>query len=129
MCIPKKKRYISRHKLVLLMKVHKSDYIKYSRFIVRKLHRSTCYGTGSMYEENVVAGLPDNRIAKKVLEALVKQNICGKKKKEPNASELVRTRSQVTGWKYYLNMDRYDKIKEIIKEKGSTSIIPILLML
>ena len=98
------------------MKVHKSDYIKYSRFIVRKLHRSTCYGTGSMYEENVVAGLPDNRIAKKVLEALVKQSICCKKKKEH-------------GWKYYLNMDRYDKIKEIIKEKGSTSIIPILLML
>ena len=98
------------------MKVHKSDYIKYSRFIVRKLHKSTCYGKGSMYEENVVAGLPDRGIAKEVLAALVKQNICGKKKKEH-------------GWKYYLNMDRYDKIKEIIKEKGSTSIIPILLML
>ena len=84
--------------------------------MVRKLHRSTCYGTGSMYEENVVAGLPDNKIAKKVLEALVKQNICGKKKKEH-------------GWKYYLNMDRYNKIMEIIKEKGNLSIIPILLML
>ena len=111
------------------MKVHKSDYIKYSRFIVRKLHRSTCYGKGSMYEENVVAGLPDRGITKEVLTALVKQNICGKKKKESNASELVRTRSQVTGWKYYLNMNRYDKIKEIIKEKGNNSIIPILLML
>ena len=98
------------------MKVRKSDYIKYSRFIVRKLHRSGCYGTGSMYEENVVAGLPDRKIAKEVLAALVKQNICCKKKKEH-------------GWKYYLNMDRYDKIKEIIKEKGSTSIIPILLIL
>ncbi len=98
------------------MKVHKSDYIKYSRFIVRKLHKSTCYGTGSMYEENVIAGLPNAGIAKKVLDALVKQRICCKKKKEH-------------GWKYYLNMDRYDKIKEIIKEKGINSIIPILLML
>ncbi len=98
------------------MKVRKSDYIKYSRFIVRKLHRSTCYGAGSMYEDNVAAGLPDKDIAKKVLAALVKQRICCKKKKEH-------------GWKYYLNMERYDKIKEIIKEEGSSSIIPILLML
>ena len=98
------------------MKVRKSDYIKYSRFIVRKLHRSTCYGKGSMYEENVAAGLPDRGVAKEVLTALVKQNICCKKKKEH-------------GWKYFLNMDRCDKIKEIIKEKGSNSIIPILLML
>ena len=69
-----------------------------------------------MYEENVVAGLPEKAIAKEVLIALVKQNICQKKKK-------------VHGWKYYLNMDRYDKIKEMIKEKGNSSIIPILLML
>mgnify|MGYP000457000895 CR=1 FL=1 len=85
------------------MKVRKSEYIKYSRFIVRKLHKSTCYGKGSMYEENVVAGLPDKGKAKEVLAALVKQKICLKKKKGH-------------GWKYYLNMDRYDKIKEIIKE-------------
>ena len=98
------------------MKVHKSDYIKYSRFIVRKLYKSTCYGKGSMYEENVTAGLPDNEIAKEVLAALVKQKICCKKKKQH-------------GWKYYLNIDRYDKIKEIIKETGSNSIIPVLLML
>ena len=51
-----------------------------------------------------------------VLESLVKQKICGKKKKEH-------------GWKYYLNMDRLDKIREIIKETGTNSIIPILLML
>lgn len=98
------------------MKVRKSNYIKYSRFIVRKLHKSTCYGKGSMYEENVVAGLPDRGIAREVLAALVKQNICCKKKKEH-------------GWKYYLNIDRLDKIKEIIKETGNKSIIPILLML
>ena len=98
------------------MKVRKSDYIKCSRFMVRKLHRSTCYGKGSMYEENVVAGLPDRGIAEEVLAALVKQDICCKKKKEH-------------GWKYYLNMERYDKIKEIIKESGSSSIISLLLKL
>ena len=98
------------------MKIHKSDYIKYSRAIVRKLHKSCCYGTGSMYEDNVVKGLPDTTIAKKVLDALVKQNIISKKKK-------------LHGWKYYLNMDRYDKIREIIKETGKDSVIPILLLL
>ncbi len=98
------------------MKIHKSDYIRYSRFIVRKLHKSTCYGAGSMYEENLIAALPDKEIARNVLSALVKQSICCKKKK-------------AHGWKHYLNMDRYDKIKEIIKEEGSSSIIPVLLML
>ena len=98
------------------MKIHRSDYIRYSRFIVRKLHRSSCYGTGSMYEENVVAGLPDKWIAREVLAALVKQGICRKKKKEH-------------GWKYYLNMERYDKILEIIKERCSKSIIPTFIFM
>jgi len=98
------------------MKVHKSDYIHYSRAIVRKLHKSCCYGVGSMYEENVTTGMPDKGIARKVLDALVKQRIVCKKKKEH-------------GWKYYLNMERYDKIMEIIKERGNRSIIPLLLML
>ena len=69
-----------------------------------------------MYKENIVKGLPDKGIAKKVLEALTKQKIVCKKKKEH-------------GWKYYLNMGRYDKIKEIIKETGKQSIILILLLL
>ncbi len=98
------------------MKIHKSDYIKYSRAIIRKLNRCTCFGKGSMYEENIIKGLPDKGIAKKVLESLTKQRICLRKKKEH-------------GWKYYLNMNRYEKIKEIIKEKGNKSIIPLLLML
>jgi len=98
------------------VKVLKSDYIKYSRTIVRKLHRSGCYGIGSMYEDNVLSGFPDKSIGKEVLEALLKQNIVCKKKKEH-------------GWKYYLNMERKDKICEIVKETGSKSIIPILLML
>jgi len=114
--IPKKIRYLNKLILGQIIKVNKSDYIKYSRFILRKLHRATCYGKGSMYEENVVAGLPDRGISKEVLVALVKQAICCKKKKGH-------------GWKYYLNMERYDKIKEIIKETGKDSIIPVLLML
>ncbi|MBU1198863.1 MAG: hypothetical protein KKF46_04915 [Nanoarchaeota archaeon] len=98
------------------MKVMKSDYIHYSRFIVRKLHVTGCYGTGSMYEDNVLKGLPDKQIAKIVLEALRKQKIVlGKKKKY--------------GTKYYLNKDKREKIGEIIKEKGRSSIIPMLLML
>jgi hypothetical protein len=114
--IPITKKYIRKNNIKMTMKMHKSDYIKYSRAIVRKLHHNGCYGTGSMYEDNVVKGLPDISIAKKVLEALVKQSIACKKKKEH-------------GWKYYLNMDRYDKIREIIKETGKESIIPILLLL
>ncbi len=98
------------------MKIHKGEYIKYSRFIVKKLHKTTCYGAGSMYEDNVLKGLYDKGIGKKILEALTKQKICLKKKKEH-------------GWKYYLNIERLDKIKEIIKEKGNRSIIPVLLML
>lgn len=98
------------------MKIRKSDYISYSRTIVRKLHRSCCYGIGSMYEENLLSGMPIQVIAKEILIALVKQEIVCKKKK-------------AHGWKYYLNMDRIDKIKEIIKETGRKSIIPIVLML
>ena len=68
--------------------------------------------------DNLKKGIPQNYLDKveTVLEALVKQEICGKKKKDH-------------GWKYFLHMDRYDKIKEIIKEKGKNSIIPILLLL
>lgn len=98
------------------MKIKKSAYIKYSRFIIRKLHRSGCYGTGSMYEENLISGSPDTNIAKIVINALIKQKIIIRKRK-PH------------GWKYFLNKSRLDKIKEIIKEKGRNSIIPVLLFL
>ncbi len=99
-------------------KVKKSEYIRISRTIVKKLFDSNCFGKGSVYIHVLKSGISKEDLDKVeiVLEALIKQNICCKKKKEH-------------GWKYYLNMDRYDKVKEIIKEKGSTSIIPILLML
>ena len=101
-----------------MAKVKKSEYIKISRMLVRKLYDETCFGKGSLYIETLKKGVSKEYLNKIeiVLEALVKQKICCKKKKEH-------------GWKYYLNMDRYDKIKEIIKETGSNSIIPILLML
>ena len=101
-----------------MAKVMKSEYIKISRTLVKKLFDETCFGKGSLYFDSLKKGFPNEYLDKvePVLEALVKQKICGKKKKKH-------------GWKYYLNIDRYDKIKEIIKEKGNRSIIPILLML
>jgi hypothetical protein len=101
-----------------MVKVRKSEYIKISRTIVKKLFDQNCFGKGSVYIQVLKSGIPKEDLDKVeiVLEALIKQSICSKKKKGH-------------GWKYYLNMDRYDKIKEIIKEKGSSSIIPILLMI
>ena len=101
-----------------MAKVKKSEYIKISRMLVRKLYDETCFGKGSLYIETLKKGVSKEYLNKIeiVLEALVKQKICCKKKKEH-------------GWKYYLNMDRYDKIKEIIKETSNNSIIPMLLFL
>ncbi|MEK6983701.1 MAG: hypothetical protein AABX33_03945 [Nanoarchaeota archaeon] len=101
-----------------MTKVKKSEYIRISRTIVKKLFDSNCFGKGSVYIHVLKSGIPKEDLDKVeiVLEALIKQNICCKKKKKH-------------GWKYFLNMERYDKIKEIVKENGSTSIIPILLML
>ena len=101
-----------------MVHVKKSDYIRISRTIVRKLFDLNCFGKGSVYIYVLKSGMPKDELDKVeiVLEALIKQKICFKKKKE-------------RGWKYYLNMEKYDKIMEIIKEKGNRSIIPILLML
>jgi len=108
-----------------MTKIKRSEYIIVSRIICRTLFSTGCFGKGSMYLDNLTKGLSDRDFSRKnitkdkikvILEALVKQKIICKKKKEH-------------GWKYYLNMDRYDKIKEIIKETSSKSIIPILLML
>ena len=101
-----------------MVKVRKSEYIRISRTLVRKLFNENCFGKGSVYIHALKSGIPKEDLDKVeiILEALIKQNICGKKKKGH-------------GWKYYLNMERYDKVKEIIKEKGSSYIIPILLLL
>src|SRR3989338_4077919 len=101
-----------------MAKVKRSEYIRISRTLVKKLFDQNCFGKGSVYIHVLKSGISKEDLGKveTVLEALVKQNICGKKRKEH-------------GWKYYLNMNRYDKIKEIIKEKGNNSIIPVLLFL
>ena len=108
-----------------MAKVKRSEYIIISRVVCRTLFKTGCFGKGSLYLDNLAKGATDREFPKLqitkdkmeiVVEALVKQKICGKKKKEH-------------GWKYYLNMERLDKIKEIMKETGSNSIIPVLLML
>ncbi len=101
-----------------MVKVKKSEYIELSRTLIRKLYDEGCFGKGSIYIDNLKRGIPEGYINKVeiVLNALVKQNICGRKKKEH-------------GWKYFLNIKKIDKIREIIKEKENRSIIPILLML
>ena len=108
-----------------MAKVKKSEYIIISRGICRTLFKAGCFGKGSLYFDNLEKGLSNREFSKlnltkdkieTVLESLVKQKICGKKKKEH-------------GWKYYFNMGRLDKIREIIKETSTNSIIPILLML
>ncbi len=96
-------------------KVKKSEYIKISRTIIKNLYDENCFGKGSLYIETLKKGIPKEYVGlvEVVTESLVKQQICGKKKKEH-------------GWKYYLNMGRIDKIKEIIKEKGESSLLLIL---
>lgn len=98
--------------------IKKSEYIRISRTIVKKLLDQNCFDKGSVYIHVIKSGIDDKDLDKvdDVIDALMKQRICCKKKKKH-------------GWKYYLNMDRYDKIMEIAKEKGRKSIIPILLML
>jgi hypothetical protein len=99
-----------------MAKVKRSEYIIYSRTIIRKLYANGCWGAGSMYEDNLLSAMPDKSIAKEVLRALAKQGLVFEKKKK-------------FGSKCYLNNDRIDKIREIIKEKGRSSIIPLLLMI
>lgn len=98
--------------------VKKSEYIRISRTIVKKLFGLNCFGKGSVYVHVLKSKISKEDLDKVeiVLEALIKQCIVCKKKKEH-------------GWKYYLNIERLDKIEEIIKEKGTKSAIPILLML
>lgn len=108
-----------------MTKVKRSEYIIVSRSICRNLFKTGCFGEGSLYFDNLTKGLAGRKFSKldiskekiqTVLDALVKQRICLKKKKKH-------------GWKYYLNMGKIDKIQEIRKETGNNSIIPILLML
>ncbi|MFH1316523.1 MAG: hypothetical protein ABII01_03330 [Candidatus Woesearchaeota archaeon] len=108
-----------------MTKVKRSEYIIVTRIICRTLFKTGCFGKGSLYLDNLTKGLNDREFSrlkinkdkiKIIIESLVKQKIILKKKR-------------LHGWKYYLNIDRLDKIKEIIKETGYKSFIPVLLML
>ena len=108
-----------------MVHIKKSEYIIVSRTICKSLFSTGCWGAGSLYSDNLINGLSDRDFSrlnitkdktKIILDALVKQKIICKKKK-------------LHGWKYYLNKERRDKIREIIKETGTASIIPILLFL
>lgn len=89
-----------------MTKIRKSDYVKVSKALVIKLYKLGYWGKGYLYEDNLKDGFPpeDKDKVVPVAEALVKQKICKRKKKEH-------------GWKYFLNMERFDKIKKIIREK------------
>lgn len=108
-----------------MAKIKRSEYIIVSRAICRTLFKGGYFGVGSLYLDNLIKGLCDREFSQLnitkdkvriILDALVKQRIICKKKK-------------IYGWKYYLNKERMDKIKEIIKETDKESIIPILLLL
>jgi len=99
-----------------IMKIHKSEYIKISRTIITRLRILDCWGKGSVYIVVLKSGFPPEQMdkVKKVLEGLVKQQLIMKKKKEH-------------GWKYFLNKERQDKIKDICKEIGGKSLILFLI--
>ena len=83
----------------------KSQYIRISKTIIQKLYSNGCWGHGSMYEENLKSGIKENsKDINLVLKALCKQKILGSKPHK-------------YGKKYYLNNEKTDKIKQIIKEK------------
>lgn len=84
------------------MKITKSDYIRISKTLVRKLYKLGCWGKGSLYEDELKDGFPSEEKGKVlvVANALVKQKILCKKSKK-------------YGFKYYFNSERRDKIDEI----------------
>ena len=85
------------------MRITRSDYIIISKAIIRKLYMTGCWGKGSLYEDHLKDGFPPEEKGKvlTVADALVKQRIICKKRK-------------LYGFKYYLNAERRDKIRQIL---------------
>ena len=79
------------------MKIKKSDYIKHSKAIIKKLYIEKCYGKGSVYIDVLKSAIPKHSVKKVdiIIDALIKQGIIIRKKKQH-------------GWKYYLNKDRFE---------------------
>ena len=86
------------------MKIKRSDYIIISKALLRKLYSAGCWGEGSLYEVHLKDGFPPEEKGKVLIiaNALIKQGIVCKKRKK-------------YGFKYYLNAEKRDKIKEILK--------------
>ncbi|MBS3090206.1 hypothetical protein J4433_00370 [Candidatus Pacearchaeota archaeon] len=86
-----------------MVKILRSEYINISRVLIRKLYKSGCWGKGSLYEDELKDGFPQEEKGKVlvVAHALIKQGILCKKPKK-------------YGFKYYLNMERKNKIDEIL---------------
>ena len=57
-----------------MVKLKKSDYIKLSRTLIRKLYDENCFGKGSIYIDNLKRGVSQEYLDKveTVLDALVK---------------------------------------------------------
>lgn len=94
-------------------KIPRSEYIEISKVIIKKLYKGGCWGRGSLYQDNLKDGFSQEDKGKvlEVANALVKQRILGKKPKK-------------YGFKYFLNVERKDKIEEIIfndKKRRSSS--------
>ena len=85
------------------MKITRSDYILISKALIRKLYMTGCWGKGSLYEDHLKDGFPPEEKGKVLIvaDALVKQRIICKKRK-------------LYGFKYYLNTERRDKIRQIL---------------
>jgi|SRR3989338_29144 len=97
-----------------MTKPKRSEYIRMSRILVRKLKHSGRFGEGSIYFDNLYKGMKDEKDKVLiVLEGLVKQRIAMKKKKQH-------------GWKYYLNTEKRAKIDQICKESGKITIVSII---
>lgn len=86
------------------MKITRSDYIIISKAILRKLYITGCWGKGSLYEEHLKDGFPQNEKGKVLIvaDALVRQGLICKKRK-------------IYGFKFFLNPEKRDKIREILK--------------
>lgn len=87
----------------MTIKTTKSDYIKISKSLIRKLYKLGCWGKGSLYEDNLKDGFPPEDKGKILIvaNALIKQKILCKKPKK-------------YGFKYYLNKEKRNKINQII---------------
>lgn len=85
------------------MKITRSDYILISKALIRKLYMTGCWGKGSLYEDHLKDGFPPEEKGKVLIvaDALVKQRIICKKRK-------------LYGFKFYLNAERRDKIRQIL---------------